>query len=195
MTKELNFWNHTWPLLAEHCPCDVHFLEYLHNEGLGNQVIFHFGTGEHHIIGKQCATFPDIKLRNEVLGITASYEEYAAYINLVVSDAAIANYYKVIFADIYTLTERLLPQFDLVTLFHLCEFYDAEICEYARLDDTSLVQLFLNHLKLGGLIFFYTGSMAFDRAKKIIKKFEQNKKIEFVGEHGEIVIYQQVIRG
>ena len=60
------------------CPCDVHFNDWVAKQKLKNKTIYHFGTGTHHVVGiKQAAR------KNRVLGITASKEEYEAYIELV----------------------------------------------------------------------------------------------------------------
>jgi hypothetical protein len=153
--RTLNCWNDSWPLVAERCPCDLHFQEYLTERGIGGQAIFHFGTGAHHLLGKE-------NLRanppNEILGITASRGEYDAYVDFIVDHPQAANHYKVLFADIYTLSAQLLPRFDLVTLFHLCEFYDPHKSAYARLNDATLLDLFISRLKPGGRLFFFKDS-------------------------------------
>jgi hypothetical protein len=153
--RTLHYWNDSWPLVAERCPCDLHFQEYLSERGIGGQAIFHFGTGAHHLLGKE-----NLRAQppNEILGITASKGEYDAYVDFIVHHPQAANHYKVLFADIYTLSPELLPSFDLVTLFHLCEFYDAHKSAYARLNDASLLDLFIAKMKPRGRIFFYKDS-------------------------------------
>ena len=54
MTK-LNYWNETWSLDEAQCPCDVHFVEYLEGKKAKDAAIFHFGTGNHHIVGLKLA--------------------------------------------------------------------------------------------------------------------------------------------
>ena len=51
--------------------------------------------------------------------------------DLIIRNAEIAKDYKVLFAHIYTPNAALLPAFDFVTLFHLCEFYSPEKSAYA----------------------------------------------------------------
>ncbi len=67
---------------------------------LKNKTIFHFGTGEHHLIALDNA-----KLRkpNQIFGVTASKKEIDTYTDLVISNAKVANSYKAMFVDIYTL--------------------------------------------------------------------------------------------
>jgi hypothetical protein len=150
--RTLNYWKDSWPLVTERCPCDQHFQDYLTERAIGGRAIFHFGTGAHHLLGRE-------NLRaeppNEILGITASKGEYDAYVDFIVHHPQAANHYKVLFADIYTLSPQLLPHFDLVTLFHLCEFYDPHKSAYARLNDGSLLDLFISRLLPGGRIFFF----------------------------------------
>lgn len=151
----LNVWDAAWPLLPDECPCDVHFVEWLRSRGVEGRAIFHFGTGEHHLVGIENAKLAQ---PNQILGITASRQEYDRYIDLIVGAPALANSYKAMFADIYTLDARILPPFDVVTLFHLCEFYDPQRSAYARFDDAGLLAMFADTLRKDGRICFYLGS-------------------------------------
>jgi hypothetical protein len=85
------------------------------------------------------------------------------------------------FADIYTLSQKILPRFDIVTLFHLCEYYDEQKSVYARLNDVKLLELFLSKLNPGGKIMFFTKSGAYDRkgckAAIIVKDFLYRKRM------------------
>ena len=65
MTK-LNYWNATWSLDEAQCPCDAHFVEYLKQRQAKGAAIFHFGSGNHHIVGLKAAEDD-----NAVLSITA----------------------------------------------------------------------------------------------------------------------------
>lgn len=183
---QLNYWEWSWPLLTEMCPCDVHFIEYLRDNRVEDKVIFHFGTGEHHIIGKKN---PIESGANEILAITASPPEYYKYIQFIIDNPSAARTYKVLFGDIYTLTPRIIPDFDLVTLFHLCEFYDEERSAYAQLDDSSLLALFLSKLNPGGKIFFYKNSSHFARARTIIEAFVRRGEMAQVDEYKTLLAY------
>ena len=79
----LHYWDAYWDLREKECPCDVHFLEYLERHGIGGKVIFHFGTGAHHVVGTTCAR---AKPPNEVLGVTATVEEYQRYMEIVIAE-------------------------------------------------------------------------------------------------------------
>lgn len=171
---ELNYWKATWPLDVSECPCDVHFVDYLKARSIKGRAIFHFGTGEHHILALENA-----KLRrpNLVFGVTASKQEYNSYIDLIVSQPKVANSYKAMFVDIYTLEPQLLPEFDVVTLFHLGEFYDEVRQRYAPLDDRKLLALMVRKLKPGGRVCFYRGSNGWTKSEPIVEAFLKAGKL------------------
>jgi hypothetical protein len=66
---KLNYYNATWSLDEAQCPCDLQFLEYLKERQARNAAIFHFGSGNHHIVGLKAA---EDGANNAVLSITAS---------------------------------------------------------------------------------------------------------------------------
>ena len=161
---KLNYYDNSWELV-DYCPCDPNFVRFLESNRIEGKLIFHFGTGEHHLVGRDNYERGN---PNEIWAITASRREHDAYIDFIVDNPRAANYYKVLYADIYTLSPRMLPNFDIVTLFHLCEYYD-EVesgsprlnSEYAQLDDEGLVEMFLTKLNSGGRIAFYAKSGGF----------------------------------
>jgi hypothetical protein len=130
-----------------------------------DSTIFHFGTGGHHHLGH---SFHKARDNNAVIGITASPSEYEAYIKLSIEKPEIVRLYKVFFGDIYQLEQRLLPTFDIVTLFHLCEFRNEKNDTYGALTDLGVVELFMKILKSTGSLALYTGSYAWPQAKVII---------------------------
>ena len=105
----LNYWKATWSLDEKQCPCDIHFCDYLEEKGIRNKTVFHFGTGNHHILGLRNARSG---LNNAILGITASVEEYQDYIRLLIENPTLGFTYKAYFGDIYQLDGRLLPDLD-----------------------------------------------------------------------------------
>jgi hypothetical protein len=202
---ELNYSETPWALSEKTCPCDLHFLEYLANKDLKDKLVFHFGTGDHHIVGK---TNHERGNPNEIIGLTVSKQEYNSYIDFVISHPVAANFYKVLFTDIYTLSPRMLPVFDLVTLFHLGESYDefpyyeqpyypSNVKEprlnsaYARLNDVTLLELFLEKLKPEGRILFFTKSDGFRepyQAGKIVADFIRERKMVLEEEYKTLLI-------
>jgi hypothetical protein len=178
----------SWTLQPESCPCDIQFVEYLKQFEIQNKSIFHFGTGKHHFVGLENQIFDR---PNEILGITASAPEHQAYVQLVLQHTELSKYYKVLFADIYTLTANTLPSIDIVTLFHLCEFYLPENAHLLHQTDESLLQLFLDKLNPDGRIFFYSGSQRWELAQKIIQAFEAAGKIRQVDTYKSLLIYEK----
>lgn len=160
---KLDLWKDPWPLDEEQCPCDVHFMRYLAGGGLEGQRIFHFGTGDHHHVGKQAGANG-----HSVLGITATEAEYTSYVRLIVENPHLGRNYKVLFSDIYQTNLGLLPSFDMVTLFHLGEFWSANNAPFASLDDAGLLDGMAGKLVPGGRLFLYTGSFAYDVAERLI---------------------------
>ena len=69
--------NSSWHLNPRSCPCDIEFIEYLKKNGVEDKVLFHFGTGSHHIVGLENQK---LDKPNEVIGITASVSEHRAYV-------------------------------------------------------------------------------------------------------------------
>ncbi len=153
-----------WRLNEEVCPCDIQFIEYIALKKISNNTIFHFGTGLHHIVGT--ADYNQ-RCKNTVIGVTASIPEYQAYMDLVMKKPVLSVYYKAIFCDIYTLSRVQLPSFDIVTLFHLCEYY-SERNSYAPLDDEGLLSLMIEKTLTGGQLAFYTGSNGFQQTRQLV---------------------------
>ncbi|MEH1835126.1 MAG: hypothetical protein V7L29_24480 [Nostoc sp.] len=178
--------NSSWDLYPNICSCDIELVEYLNKNNIENKSIFHFGTGSHHIVGLENQK---LSKPNEVIGITASVREHQAYVNLYLKERGLMKYYKVIFGDIYTLSDRCLPLLDIVTLFHLGEFYLPEEATFVNHNDESLLELFLDKLNLGGKIFFFTKSFAWEKALCIIQSFEKKGRIEKVEEYKSLLVY------
>ena len=161
----MNIWDVYWGLRVDQCPCDVHFVEWLEELGLTGRRIFHFGTGGHHYVGIRCA---EPELASTVLGITASPKEYDAFVKLATQNPTITKSYSAYFGDIYTSNAKLLPRFDVVTLFHSCEFRSEANDAYGALSDREVMDLFTAQTDAGGYLLFYTGSFAYATAEPII---------------------------
>jgi hypothetical protein len=208
MLMKLNYYRRSWSLYQGDCPCDLHFIQYLEQKKLEGKMIFHFGTGEHHLVGKNNHERGN---PNELLAITASREEYEVYIDYIIDTPVAANYYKALFADIYTLSPRMLPSFDIVTLFHLCEYFDEREYKderdynevhasgdpplnssYARLDDVKLLEVFLSKLNPGGRILFFKQSCMWDpNAVQIVDTFISEGRMIIEDEYESLLICSQ----
>ena len=85
---KMNFWDAKWDLDEAQCPCDIHFNQWLEANTFTGKTIYHFGTGTHHIVGMRQA---ELDAGNMVFAITASKEEYEAYVALVTENARVAK--------------------------------------------------------------------------------------------------------
>jgi hypothetical protein len=187
---KMNTWDAKWDLDETQCPCDIHFNDWIAAERLSGKTIYHFGTGTHHVVGRTQATNGS---DNVVFAITASVEEYGTYIKLVTEDAPVARRYLAYFGDIYLTNARALPDLDVVTLFHLCEFPapNTSTNEYGGLNDLALTTLLTDRLRPGGHVLFFTGSFAFLDACKVIAQWENERTVERVGEFKSLLVYRK----
>ena len=189
----LHYWDAYWDLREKECPCDVHFVEWLDENGITDSTIYHFGTGGHHYVGIECAS---AKRRNAVLGITAAPQEHEKYVELAIQRPDVLRWYNAVFGDIYLINERLLPIFDVVTLFHLCEFRGEKNDSYNALTDLEVTNLLTDKTRPGGHILFFPTSFAFDwdgpmSAKKVIARWEKERDVERVGEFKSLLVYRK----
>jgi hypothetical protein len=190
MTK-LNYWNGTWSLDEAQCPCDVHFVEYLEQKKAKDAAIFHFGTGNHHIVGLKLAQNGS---NCAVLGITASPQEYDEYVELLIGNPRLGHTYKAYFGDIYQLDARLLPELDYVSLFHLGEFRTPENDSYGALTDLEMTLLLAGKTRPGGEILFYSGSFAYDKAEAVGRTLVAEGLCEPVADYKSLRIFRKRAR-
>ncbi len=188
---KMNYWGEQWGLHPDICPCDVHFNEWIEANKIANTTIYHFGTGTHHIIGRRQA---ELGNGNVVFAITASKEEYEAYLSLVMENARIAKSYLAYFGDIYLTNVRLLPDFDIVNLPHLCEFCSSNTAsaDYGGLDDRALLDLFTAKTKPGGYVLFYKGSKDFAKAQPIIAAWEKAQPVARCEDFKTLMVYRKM---
>jgi hypothetical protein len=59
-----------------------------------------------------------------------------------------------VFGDIYNLNRRLLPVFDVVTLFHICEFRSDTTDAYGTMTPLDLVKLLTDYTRPGVQLLF-----------------------------------------
>jgi hypothetical protein len=187
---KMNYWTDKWDLDVDICPCDVHFNEWIDAQKLRGKTIYHFGTGTHHVVG---ITQAENGSDNVVFAITASIEEYEAYIKLVTERSHVAKNYLAYFNDIYLVNPRLLPEFDVVSMFHLCEFFFPNTAspEYGGLTDRKVLDVFTDMTRKGGCILFYPHSIGFDKAQAVIAEWEKVQPVERVGEFKTLLVYRK----
>jgi hypothetical protein len=177
---------HAWPLWARMCACDLHFCDFLQERHVRSKSIFHFGTGGHHIVGLRNRAHD---MRNVILGVTVSPNEIKRYVKLVVRDPILGQNYKVMFADIHDLQAASLPKFDLVTLFHLCEFGIATGSAHL-LNDEGVLALLTSKLKPGGLLALYPRSLGYKRLRPLIAAAVAAGTLEHLEDYKSLQILQ-----
>lgn len=185
----LHFWDDSWDLRVAECPCDTDFVSWLDETELRRAAIFHFGTGAHHHVGIECAR-PD--RAHAVLGITAAPQEYEAFIRLAIARPDVLRHYNCVFGDIYLVNERLMPEFDVVTLFHLCEFRTEENDGYGAMTDLEVTRTLASRVKPGGHVLFFPGSFAFEKAKVVIAAWEAEGGFEPIGRSRSLLVYRRL---
>ncbi len=184
----LHFWDYNWELDEKTCPCDIHFIDWLAEHAPSRQRIFHFGTGGHHVLGIRAA---ESGAGHSILGITASPQEYDHYVKLVIDRPTVGRNYKVFFGDIYQLDPTLLPEFDVVTLFHVREFRSDKNDAYEALTDLEMMRMLVDKLRPGGHVLFYTGSFAFDQARHDIDALVAERPLARMPDFKTLEVYRK----
>lgn len=177
-----------WGLRLAECPCDQHFIEWLDANAITDRAIFHFGTGGHHLVGRACA---EPHRRNAVLGVTLMPDEHRDYMELVLARPDVMRRYNVIFADIYLANPKLLPEFDVATLFHLCEYRSPQHDAYGALSDIAMARLIAGRVRPGGHVLFYSGSFAWDRARDVVEEWEAESDVERLPAYKSLRVYRR----
>jgi hypothetical protein len=188
MNQQLNYWNQTWSLDEAQCPCDLHLVEYLEEKAVKGKTVFHFGTGNHHIVGLRLA---ENGSNCAVLGITASPQEYDDYVELLIKNPRLGHTYKAYFGDIYQLDSRLLPELDYAALVHVGEFRTPENDAYGALTDLEMTTLVADKIRPGGEVLFYTGSFAYDKAQAVAKELVATRAFEDAGLYKSLHIFRK----
>jgi hypothetical protein len=186
--QKLNTPDYKWDLHLDVCPCDAHFNEWVETHGLVGKTIYHFGTGNHHTVGRRQA-----ELGNRVFAITASKEEYDAYVELVTENSRVAKSYLAYFGDIYLADSRLLPDFDVVTMFHLCEFArpNTTSTEYGGLTDRALLDMMTAKTRCGGHILFYRDSNGRRAMQEMLPVWQSQQPVERLADFKTLQVFRK----
>ena len=126
-----------------------------------------------------------------MLAITASPDEYQAYIKLLIENPTLGATYKAYFGDIYQLDGRLLPDLDFASLFHVGEYRTEHNDQYGALTDTQMILLCANRLKPGGEILFYTGSFAYDKSFEAGAEMLHSGAFVDAGQYNSLKIFRK----
>ena len=162
---KLNYWTDKWDLHVDICPCDVHVNDWLADAEDDEQAGLSL-RHRHASRGRQGAGGERLRqhgvrhhrLDRGVRGLCQAGRERTRMWR-----KAIVAY----FGDIYLTNPQLLPDFDVVTMVHLCEFFfpNTASAEYGGIDDRGVLDLFTAKTKPGGHILFYTKSIGFEKAE------------------------------
>lgn len=163
--RDIEGW--TWDF--DRCPCDAQFIEWMGRYDPGH-AIFHMGTGLHHKVGLACS-----EKGIPCLGVTVSLEEYRT--------APTGRFYQCYLANIYTLHRDLLPTFSTMTLFHLGEHVD----DFGDIDYPSVAKL-ITRVRRDGRVLFYSGSAAWDRARKFMQWAVEHEHLAYDSTYQQLVV-------
>lgn len=170
--------------LSDSCLADSDFLKYL--DGWHYSRILHMGTGMHHLIGQSAKEH-----FNQVYGLTICVEEVDEYMKLVQDNPELAHHYICIFNDIYLIHPDFLPQFDLVTLFHLGEMPDDRRQKYGCVTDEQVIRIMINKLRVGGRLVFYKDSSAFENIDPILQTFSDDGMLEIRAPFNSLLVFSK----
>ena len=78
-------------------------------------------------------------------------------------------------------------------MFHLCEFFFPNTAskEYGGMTDAKVLDLFTEKTRKGGYILFYTKSMAWDKASKVVAKWEKAGRVKRVGQFKTLLVFRK----
>lgn len=139
-----------WPWQPALCPADQEFIAWLlENKKAITGPVFHMGPGEHHRVGRTC----DV-IGVECFSMTVSEDE-------AFWDPGLYGY-RVIVDSVNEYDFSKLPEFQVMTLFHLGEMPD-------RFGEPTqeLLQSLFDRVISGGTLILYKGSSAWDRVSPI----------------------------
>ena len=187
----LNIWDANWGLELELCPCDLHFVELLADRKIENSVIYHFGSGGHHLVGVECMKAGK---GNVVMSITAAPPEHKEYEKLIIREPKLAHHYICYFSDIYTFEGRLMPVFDVTSVFHLCEFRSDAQDAYGGHTDWDVLRRLCKQTRAGGLVVFYAGSDGWKRSEPHVARAVAEGFIEADGQFKTLPIYRRTAK-
>lgn len=174
-----------YPSSAEDkCIADEQFIEWFCKKEYYHKRVFHFGSGYHHKVGIELA-----RSNSPVMAVTISKFEHDRYVELLRENPALANHYKLLHCNIYSLDARLLPKFDIINLFHLCEYaqHNSGVETY---NDTTLLEMFVYNSIIGALILLFRGSNAFDKAVELMNVYVRRNKVILVDIYKSLSIYK-----
>ena len=131
---------------------------------------------------------------NMVISITAAPQEEKEYEKLIIGQPELAHHYICYFSDIYTFDGRLLPMFDVTTVFHLCEFRSSLQNAYGGHTDKKVLQRLCKQTKPGGLVVFYAGSDGWKGTEPLVADAVAEGLIEADGHFKTLPVYRRTAK-
>jgi hypothetical protein len=162
-------------------------MEWIEEQKIAGKVIYHFGTGSHHLVGLKNL---EAGAPNNWVGVTASPGEAEAFTKLAIEHPRLSANYSVHFGDIYLFNGKLLPKFDIATMFHLCEFRSEKNDSYGALTDEDVLRRVIQQMTKRGIIVFYEGSDGWTKTRPIVEKLAGEGLIEKAGQYKSLPIYR-----
>lgn len=106
----------------------------------------------------------------------------------------ISKWYLCYFGDIYLTNIKLVPELDIVALFHLGEFITetTTTAEYGGLSDLALTRALLKRTRPRGYVLIFTGSFAHDKAEGVAAELERAGEIAFLGAYKTLLVYRKL---
>jgi hypothetical protein len=183
----MQFWDASWDLNLDLCPCDLHFMEWIKDNGVKGRVIYHFGTGSHHLVGVENLKNGE---PNYFIGVTASPGETEAFVQMAIAEPRLSRNYTMHFGDIYLFNGKLLPKFDIATMFHLGEFWSTKTASYGGMTDEDVLRRVCEQMNPHGEIIFYTGSDGWKNTAPIVEKLTKEGLFKQTGSYKKLLVYQ-----
>jgi hypothetical protein len=81
--------------------------------------------------------------------------------------------------------------FDIVTLFHLCEFFSEANRAYTQSDDRSILLMFVGKLRPGGLLMLYNRSSSYAGAHRLAVDLLRDGDLEKAEDYESLDLYRK----
>lgn len=175
-------WGDAWELDESVCPADLHLIDWIKQQNITDSSIFHMGTGAHHRLGMHMSLNGS---NNMVMGITACPEEYKRFLDMMLENPFVGRCYKPFFGDIYQLDARQLPQFDVISIFHLGEFTNEIRGGITGLTDEEVLDLLISRAKADTRFVFYKNSFGLPKIRESVKS-----RFELIEEFKTLLVYK-----
>jgi hypothetical protein len=108
---------------------------------------------------------------------------------MAIAEPRLSRNYTMHFGDIYLFNGKLLPKFDIATMFHLGEFWSEKTAAYGGVTDEEVLRKIVKQMKKGGRIVFYEGSDGWGKTKPIVARLAGESLLHKTGQHKKLSVY------